>query len=324
MLGAIHEDEIGGATDLNEPAVECAYARRIAGRKAEGDFRGNVAERSEQCDHPQDAERLNARARRGVGAKDDAVQFAALLGCAQSEQRRAFVAVVHEFETAFAALAQANDLIVGERRVTAIDVADHVGVRLEHDVLVDEPGARDGRTAGMNRAVDAVFARPSDHLARSRPIFDAAEPDLTEEADAGGGKLLEIMLLHPRLDHRRARVHLHTAGAKVRKAALRCNRHRLKSDDVARPTGRVNFARGHHRGDAAMQARIDPVELALPRGPIARDRMDVAVDQARRYCDAMSIYRRRSARKVEVGGAPDCSDAAVDSEDRLLVEVLAN
>src|SRR3984885_6718313 len=172
----------------------------------------------------------------------------------------------------------------------------------------------------MDRAVDAKFARPSDHLARGRPVLDATESNLTEETDTGGGKLLKIMPLHSGLDHRRARVHLHAAGAKVRKAALRSDRHRLKSDDVARPTGRVNFARGHHRGDAAMQARIDPVELALPRGPIARDRMDVAVDQARRYCDAMSIDRRRSARKVEVRGAPDCSDAAVDSDDRLRVE----
>ena len=95
----------------------------------------------------------------------------------------------------------------------------------------------------MDRAVDAVFARPGDHLARRRPILDAAKSDLAEEADARGGKLLEIMLLHPRLDHRRARVHLHAAGAKVRKAALRSDRHRLESDDVARPTGRVNFAR---------------------------------------------------------------------------------
>src|SRR5271168_333748 len=138
----------------------------------------------------------------------------------------------------------------------------------------------------MNRAVDAIFARPGDHLARRRPIFDAAESHLTEEADAGGGKLLEIMLLHPRLDHGRAGMHLHTAGAKVRKAALRSDRHRLKPDYVARPTGRVNFARGDHRGDAAMQAGIDPVELALPRGPITGDRMDVAVDQARRDRDA--------------------------------------
>ena len=94
-------------------------------------------------DHAQNAERLNARAGRGVGAQDDAVQFAALFGGPQGEQRRAFIAVVHEFEAAFAALAQADDLIVRQRRVAAVDVADHVGVRLENDVLVDEPGSWD-------------------------------------------------------------------------------------------------------------------------------------------------------------------------------------
>src|ERR1700722_7398731 len=286
MLSAIHEDEIGSASDLDKPAVERPHASRVARREAEGDLRGNVAERSEQRDHAQDTERLNARAGRGVGAQDDAVQFTALLGCAQREQRRAFVAVVYEFETALAALAQANDLIVGQRRVAAVYVADHVGVCCKRDVFIDKPGTWDRWTAGVDRAVDAIFARPSDHLAGRWPIFDAAESHLTEEADAGGGKLLKIMLLHSRLDHGRARVHLHTAGPKVRKAALRSDRHSLKSDYVARPTGRVNFARRHHRGDPAMQAGIDPVELALPRRPITGDRMDVAVDQARRDRDA--------------------------------------
>ena len=74
-------------------------------------------------------------------------------------------------------------------------------------------------------------------------VFDAAEADLAEEADAGGRELREIMLLHARLDDRRAGVHLHAAGAKVRKAALRGDRHRLEADDVAGTAGRVNFAR---------------------------------------------------------------------------------
>src|ERR1700679_3530893 len=66
------------------------------------------------------------------------------------------------------------------------------------------------------------------YLRAQATILPAVGPSLTppsaEEADAGGGKLLEIMLLHSRLDHRRARVHLYTAGAKVRKAALRSDR----------------------------------------------------------------------------------------------------
>jgi hypothetical protein len=182
------------------------------------------------------------------------VQRAEFLGGPQGQERRAFIAVVHEFEAAFAALAQADDLIVGQRGVPAIDMADYVGVRLEYDVLVDEPGARDRRAAGVDRAVDAVFARPGHHLARGRPILDAAEPDLAEETDPRRRQFLEIMLLHSRLDHRRARVHLHAAGAKVGKAALRGDRHRLEPGYIARPTGRMNFAGGHHRRNAAVQA----------------------------------------------------------------------
>src|SRR5271156_2630288 len=49
----------------------------------------------------------------------------------------------------------------------------------------------------------------------------------------------------PRLDPRRPRVHLHAAGAKVGKAALRGDRHRLEPGYIARPTGRMNFAGGH-------------------------------------------------------------------------------
>ena len=59
-----------------------------------------------------------------------------------------------------------SDLIVRQRGMAAVDVADDVGVRLQHHVLVDKAGAGNRRTAGMDRAVDAVFARPGDHLAR--------------------------------------------------------------------------------------------------------------------------------------------------------------
>ena len=99
MLRAIHEDEIGSASDLDKPAVERPHARRVAGRKAEGDLRGNLAERSEQTDHPEDAEGLNARTRRGVGANNHAVRSPTR--DAQGQQRRAFIAEVHEFETTF-------------------------------------------------------------------------------------------------------------------------------------------------------------------------------------------------------------------------------
>ncbi len=55
---------------------------------------------------------------------------------------------------------------------------DHVGVGFQHDVLVDQAGAGDRWTAGVDGALDAVLAGPAHHLARRRPVLDAAEADL--------------------------------------------------------------------------------------------------------------------------------------------------
>ena len=71
-------------------------------------------------------------------------------------------------------------------------------------------------------------------------------------------------------------------GRKAEKLALRADRQRLQPDDVARPARRVHFAGRDHRGDAAMQAGVDPAELVLPGRPVAGYRMDMAVDQAGR------------------------------------------
>src|SRR5207302_11080202 len=97
------------------------------------------------------------------------------------EKRRALVAVVNELEAALAALADAADLVVGERGVAAIDVTDHVGVGLQHHVLVDQAGAGDRGTAGVDGALDAVFARPADHLAGGRAVLDADKADLAKQ-----------------------------------------------------------------------------------------------------------------------------------------------
>jgi hypothetical protein len=49
---------------------------------------------------------------------------------------------VDDLDGAAALLAQAFDLLEVERGVTAIDVADHVGIRFQHHILVDVAGAR--------------------------------------------------------------------------------------------------------------------------------------------------------------------------------------
>src|SRR6185437_12276379 len=44
VLRLVHEDEIGGAADFDEATIECAHPRGVAGRKAEGDLGGYLAE----------------------------------------------------------------------------------------------------------------------------------------------------------------------------------------------------------------------------------------------------------------------------------------
>ena len=120
-----------------------------------------------------DAERLRARASGSVGPEDHPLQLAELARRAQRQQGGALVPVVHQLEAALAALAQANDLIVGQGGMAAVDMADDVGVGLQHHVLVDEARAGDRRAAGMDRAVEAMLARPGHHLARGRAVLDS-------------------------------------------------------------------------------------------------------------------------------------------------------
>ena len=84
--------------------------------------------------------------------------------------------------------------------------------------------------------------------------------------------------------------------------------------------GHVDFAGGDHRGDPAVQVRVDPVELVLPRRPVAGDGMDVAVDQA--GCDggAVGIDNGGGALGVDVLRAADCGDFPVLGNDGVGIE----
>src|SRR5262249_15073818 len=74
VLRRVHDHEVRGATELDDPAVEFALSGRVAGGEAEGDLRFDVAEGREHGDHAQDAERLHARARRRVRPQYHAVE----------------------------------------------------------------------------------------------------------------------------------------------------------------------------------------------------------------------------------------------------------
>src|SRR3954468_23370639 len=58
MLGLVHDDEIRGAADLDEAAVERAHPGGVAGGKTERELRRDVAERGQHRYHAQNSERL--------------------------------------------------------------------------------------------------------------------------------------------------------------------------------------------------------------------------------------------------------------------------
>src|SRR5690242_9149843 len=102
------------------------------------------------------------------------------------------VAVVHDLDGTAAALAEAANLIQRERRVSAVDMADHVRIGLEHDVGVDEAGAGNRGAAGVDRALNAVGACPTHHPSRFIAGLDAAKTDLAQRLDSGTRELAEI------------------------------------------------------------------------------------------------------------------------------------
>ena len=320
VLRPIHDHEIRGPPDLDQTLFELARPRRVAGRETERLRGAHVTEAREHRDHPQDPERLRTGARRSVRSENHAIELTELARRGQREQRGAAVTVVHDLDRARARFAQADDLIVRQRRVPAVDVTDHVRVRFEHDVLVDEPGTRDRRAARVNRALDPVLARPRDHPLCLRARFHGAEPDLAEQLHTRFREIAEIRLDHALFDHRRAREHLHAGRPQVVEPPLRGNRHRFQSDDVLRSAGHVHLARGNHRRDAAVQRAVDPVQLALARRPVARDGMHVAVDEPRCEHGARGVDGHGRAVRIAILRAPDRRDAPVDGDDCVRVQ----
>src|SRR5260370_28266685 len=117
-------------------------------------------------------------------------------------------------------------------------------------------------------------------MVRGLAIFYAAQADLAENLDSGGGEFFEVVFDHAMFDHGSTGINFDSAGAKGVKGALRENRHRLQADNILRTAGRVDFAGGDHRGDAAVEVAIDPAKLILAGRPVAADGMDVAIYEA--------------------------------------------
>ena len=69
-----------------------------------------------------------------------------------------------------------------------------------------------------------------------------------------------------------------------------------------------------------MEVAVDPVDLVLPRRPVAGDGMDVAVDQAGGDGGAVGIDHGGGALGVDVLEAADGRDLAVLGHDRIAVQ----
>ncbi len=115
-------------------------------------------------------------------------------------------------------------------------------------------------------------------------------------------------------------MHLYATRAQRPERALRKDRHRLQADDVARTAGHVDLAGRDHGGDPAVEIAVDPVGLVLPRRPVAGDRVDVAVDQARGDGGAVGIDDRGGALGVDVLETSDRGDLAILGHDRIGIQ----
>ena len=174
----------------------------------------------------------------------------------QRSDGRLFVAVVHDLDGALGLFAQLADVAGRERRVAAVDVTDDIGIGLQHHLVADQVGARNGRTAGVNDGLDAVLAAPVDMLLRFQSRVHRAEPDLADHGDAGAGEFRVVLLAHRFLRHRSAGHHFGSGRAEVGKRTLRRDRESFHAYGVLGPARQVHLARGYKRSDAPVHARV--------------------------------------------------------------------
>ena len=112
MLSPVHEDEVGIAPDFDQPAIEAAQTRRVAGGKTKCQLGRDVAQARQQRHHAQHAQRLHARAGRPVGAQNHAVRTFELQRGLSRGDRHFFVAVVHDLDGARGLLAQLANMLL--------------------------------------------------------------------------------------------------------------------------------------------------------------------------------------------------------------------
>ena len=172
----------------------------------------------------------------------------------------------------------------------------------------------------MDRALDAVFARPAHHLVRGLAVLDRAQPDFAQQLDTRLGQILEVLLDHAMLDHRRAGMHLDPRGPEILVPALRRNRHRLEAHDVLGTARHVHLAGRNQRRDPAVQRAVDPVQLLLARRVIAHDRVHVTVDQPRAQPGLVGIDHAGRPVGIQIPLRPDRTDLAIKTNHAIPVD----
>ena len=87
--------------------------------------------------------------------------------------------------------------------------------------------------------------------------------------------------------------------------------------DIAQFRG---LSSGDHRGDTTVQATVNPAKLVLPRRPVARHRMHMAVNQPGRENGSVRVNRQRRAGYVDLFLLADRDDLAVYRDHRVRIE----
>ena len=292
---AVDEDEVGGPADLDQAAVEqFAHARRVAGGKAEGHLRRGTSPSEDSMEiirrmpsgcTPEPAGR--------VGAEDDALRArrSSLRGPQRQQCRRAHCRCAR-FPAPRRSSRRVHTICASGRAVWPPLTWPMMSVSASSTTSLSmQARAGNRRTAGVDGALDAVFARPGDHLPAGLAVLDRAEADLAEQLHAGRGEIAEILLDHAVLDHRRAghAPSRRTGGRWRRFVAPRSPAPSGRRCRVGRP-GVCTSPAEIIVVTPPCSSRIDPADLVLPRRPVAGDRMHMAVDQAGR--DRASPWRR--------------------------------
>src|SRR5215813_10816169 len=268
------------------------------------------------CNHAQDAQGHHTRARRRVVPDDDAMESLGLLGPLERVERRLAVAAVDDLE-GHLRRHQRVDLALAHGGGAAVDVADHMRVRFQHDLGADGIRSGDRWPAGMDGDCHAVLLRPAHHGGGVLARLHRPETDLAHELHAVSRHLGEVLLDHAELEDGRAAVDLHPRRAQIGVSLGRDHGERFEARDVLGPARQVYLARGNHGGEAAVEPRLDEVHGPLARGEVAEDGMAVRVDEAGNDRAAPSVDHRVG---VDVEAAPHGGDGAVGHHDAVAVQ----